>query len=96
MYSRHCFGTADAISFDEETRTLRVHDLKTGVNKASYKQLLIYAALFCLEYGFPPGELKFILRIYQNNTIIEVQPEPEEVMFAVDKIVRFTQILEEV
>ena len=47
-YSDVCFGTADAISFDETTKTLRIHDLKTGVHPCDVRQLLIYAAIFVL------------------------------------------------
>ena len=47
-YSENCFGTADAISFKQNV--LRIHDLKTGEIPAHMEQLMIYAALFCLEY----------------------------------------------
>jgi hypothetical protein len=47
-YSDNCFGTADAISFRKNF--LRIHDLKTGATPAKMEQLMIYAALFCLEY----------------------------------------------
>jgi hypothetical protein len=73
FYSRHIFGTADAISFREDRKTgrflLRIHDLKTGVSKASFLQLMIYAALFCLEYNILPGQIDIELRIYQNDEI---------------------------
>lgn len=49
-YSENCFGTADAISFNDDL--LRIHDLKTGAVPAHMEQLFIYAALFCMEYGF--------------------------------------------
>jgi len=45
-FSRNCFGTADAISFNDKNRFLRIHDLKTGVTPAHMEQLEIYAALF--------------------------------------------------
>src|SRR3954447_18268025 len=61
-YSENCFGTADAISF--RYKTLRIHDLKTGVVKGSVHQLEVYAALFCLEYGVDPFQIKIELRIY--------------------------------
>lgn len=48
FYSFNCYGTADAI--DYKKNILRIHDLKTGENEASMKQLYIYAALFCLNY----------------------------------------------
>ena len=65
-YSDICFGTADAIKYDEDTETLYISDLKTGVSKASFEQLYAYAALFCLEYGCNPDKTTFILRIYQG------------------------------
>jgi hypothetical protein len=64
-YSLYCYGTADAISFDPAELFLRVHDLKTGTSKASFDQLYIYAAVFCLEYEFKPFEVEGQLRIYQ-------------------------------
>lgn len=73
FYSRNAFGTADAISFREDRKSgrmlLRIHDLKTGVSKASFDQLIIYVAFFCLEYGVLPGEIDIELRIYQNDEI---------------------------
>jgi len=68
-YSDHCFGTADAIDFNNSL--LRIHDLKTGKHPASFKQLEVYAALFCLEYGIDPSQIDIILRIYQNDEIFE-------------------------
>ena len=65
-YSEYCFGTADAISFNNNI--LRIHDLKTGVTEASFDQLKIYAAIFCLEYHIHPRDIGQIdLRIYQFN-----------------------------
>ena len=52
-FSDNCFGTADAICF--RNKKLRIHDLKTGETPAHMEQLLIYAALFCLEYKVKPG-----------------------------------------
>lgn len=66
-----CYGTADAIQYYEVQRLLRIHDLKTGANQASFKQLVIYAALFYLEYKKNPFENTTILRIYQNLTLTE-------------------------
>ncbi len=63
-YSDYCFGTSDAISFTKNT--LRIFDLKTGVSKASMDQLIVYAALFCLEYHVIPAEIDIELRIYQS------------------------------
>lgn len=69
-YDFYCFGTADAILYDEKTKTLRIHDLKTGISPASMEQLMIYAALFFLEYNIKPRDMENIeLRIYQNTEI---------------------------
>lgn len=65
FYSINCYGTADAIVFDEEEMFLRIHDFKSGVSPTSEKQLYVYAALFCLEYDFKPFEIEGELRIYQ-------------------------------
>ena len=86
FYSDNCFGTADAISFDEETRLLRIHDLKTGITPAHFEQLLIYAAMFCLEYGHKPHKIDMELRIYQNDDVEILIPEPEEVSDIMKKI----------
>lgn len=65
FYSLNCYGTADAIGFDEDKMFLRVHDFKSGVSPTSEKQLYVYAALFCLEYVYLPYEMDGELRIYQ-------------------------------
>ena len=64
-YSPNCFGTADAIIFRNDF--LRIHDLKTGETPAKMEQLMIYAALFCLEYGIKPSEIGMELRIHQRS-----------------------------
>lgn len=69
-YSDFFFGTADTISFRKNF--LRIHDLKTGKNPASMEQLMIYAALFCLEYKIKPGTIDIELRLYQNDEIERV------------------------
>ena len=66
-YSDYCFGTADGIKWDKDNLELRIYDLKTGVSKPSFKQLDIYAALFCLEYGINPKKITLIQRLYQGN-----------------------------
>lgn len=92
-YSENCFGTCDAISFRKNQ--LRIHDLKTGATPAHMEQLLIYAALFCLEYGIKPSSINTELRIYQGNEIIGYIPEPEELVHIMDKIVYFDKLIEE-
>jgi len=90
-YSDHFFGTCDALSF--ENGMLRVHDLKTGANPAHMEQLIIYAALFCLEYRLKPGEIKIELRLYQNNEVIFFRPTPEDIVPVMDKIVTFDSLM---
>lgn len=92
-YSELCFGTADAIGV--RRNQLRIHDLKTGTSPAHMDQLLIYSALFFHEYkrDYKPKTMKVELRIYQNNDIIIHQPEPEEIIRAMDTIVHDDKVL---
>jgi hypothetical protein len=90
-YSENCFGTADTIAF--RYKTLRIHDLKTGVTPASVHQLEVYAALFCLEYGMDPFEIKIELRIYQDNQINIYDADPEDIIFIMDRIQEFDKII---
>jgi len=92
FYSENCFGTADAISFRKNL--LRVSDLKTGANETSERQLEVYAALFCLEYGFKPFEITIELRIYQENDVRLHIPEPETIVYIMEKIVEFDKKIE--
>lgn len=79
-YSPFCFGTTDAIGYDDKLKILRIHDYKSGKIPAHIEQLMIYAALFCLEYVVDPKKLKGIeLRIYQNNQVLEYFPKGSEV-----------------
>jgi hypothetical protein len=95
-YSENCFGTADAISFDEDEYFLRIHDLKTGVNPASLHQLEIYAALFFLEYDLPVNEVEMELRLYQNDDIIIGNPTVVDIAPIMDKIVTFDKLIEQI
>lgn len=91
-YSENCFGTADSISFRK--KFLRIHDLKTGEIPAHMEQLLIYAALFCLEYNIKPYELDGVeLRIYQSDDIIYMNPESDEIVPIMSKIVTGDRII---
>ena len=94
FYSENCFGTADAISF--RNKELRIHDLKTGTSKTHMEQLMVYAALFCLEYKKKPGNIKIELRIYQNNEILIHNPEADEIGPIMDKIIRFDKLIKEI
>lgn len=87
VYSENAFGTADAIGF--RANRLRIHDLKTGRIPASIHQLEVYAALFCLEYGFKPHQIQNELRIYQSNEIEVYEADPDDLVHIMDRIVTF-------
>lgn len=97
FYSENCFGTADSISFRKNPKTgrnmLRIHDLKTGVTPAHMEQLLIYAALFCLEYKIKPSEIDIELRIYQSDAIEVMNPTAEDIVPIMDKIITSDKII---
>ena len=93
FYSEYFFGTADAISF--RNNFLRIHDLKTGVTPVHMEQLLIYAALFCLEYKVKPGEIQMECRIYQNDDILVANPTAEDIVPIMDKIIHINKLLEQ-
>ena len=92
-YSDNCFGTADAISFRDGL--LRIHDLKTGITPARMEQLLIYAALFCLEYRIKPNNIEFELRIYQSDDILICNPTADDILPIMDKIIEFDKVIED-
>ena len=93
-YSDNCFGTADAICFRDNF--LRIHDFKSGETPASMNQLKIYAALFCLEYDINPFDIQMELRLYQTNNIIIHKPDPKEIDYIIEKIIRFDKKIEEI
>ena len=96
-YSDRFFGTADAISFrkgPEGRMMLRIHDLKTGKTPAHMEQLLVYAALFCLEYKIRPGDIDMELRLYQFDECQIYIPTAEDVVPIMDKIIHLDKILE--
>lgn len=93
-FSRNCFGTADSISFDERSKFLRIHDLKTGATPAHMEQLQIYAALFCLEYHKRPEQLGMELRIYQNDEIQICMPDWTDIDRIMTTIIRFDDKIE--
>ena len=93
-FSSNCYGTADTISF--RRNFLRIHDLKTGVSPTYMQQLLVYAALFCLEYSKDPGAIDIELRIYQSDEIWAEHPNPEDIQFIMDRIISFDKQIEEI
>lgn len=92
FYSRNCFGTADTIALVKNK--LRIHDLKTGKSPTSENQLFIYAALFCLEYGFKPFDISYDLRIYQSNEVRMYDVDPGMIAHIMDKIITFDRRIE--
>lgn len=94
FYSERFFGTADAISF--RNNVLRIHDLKTGKTPVHMEQLMIYAALFCLEYKVKPGDIKIELRIYQNDEILYHDATAEDILPIMNTIITWDKILAEI
>lgn len=91
-YSPNCFGHADAIGL--RGKKLRVSDYKSGETHVSVRQLEIYAALFCLEYGYKPWDLEFELRIYQNDEVQLYQGDPDVIFHLMETIKLFDQVIE--
>lgn len=88
-YSEYSFGTADAITFENDS--LYIFDLKTGFGKVSIKQLCVYAALFCLEYDKDPENIDIELRIYQTDNFIKDYPDPKDIRKIMRTIVLFNK-----
>jgi hypothetical protein len=95
-YSQNCFGTADAILFQEKKSLLRIHDLKTGIKvPAKLTQLEVYAALFCLEYDIRPADIEMELRIYQFDDILYGRPTAENIVPIMNQIVLADELYSE-
>lgn len=92
-YSEKCFGRADAISY--RRKKLRIFDLKTGSVPAHMEQLMIYAALFCLEYKVKPKDISIELRIYQSDDILMLEPKKEEIESIMESIISGDIVLQE-
>ena len=92
-YSDRFYGTADAICF--RNNMLRIHDLKTGRGPVHLEQLMVYAALFCLEYKMKPESIDIELRIYQNDDILIHNPGSDEIREIMDLIARFDELLQQ-
>lgn len=91
--SENCFGTADAIAFRKNA--LRIHDLKTGVSKASVHQLEVYAAMFCMEYRFKPFDIEIEMRIYQDDDVVTYEADNNVIAHIMDRIVTFDKRINE-
>lgn len=90
-YSNRFFGTTDAIAF--RNNFLRVHDFKSGDGKADFEQLLIYVALFCLEYKIKPANIQIECRIYQYAEAHCYEPSVDEIVPIMDKIIMSDKLL---
>lgn len=94
FYSERFFGTADAICF--RNNVLRIHDLKTGKTPCHIEQLMVYAALFCLEYKIKPSTIDIELRIYQNNEVFLSTPSGEEIFLLMEHIKHCDSLLSKI
>jgi hypothetical protein len=93
FFTDNCYGHADTFCFREDT--LRIHDYKSGVGPTDMRQLEIYAALFCLEYGMRPFDIKMELRIYQGNQVKVHAPDADDIFHIMDRITSFDRRLNE-
>lgn len=91
-YSDNCFGHADNLCFDGNL--LRIHDLKTGITATSFKQLEVYAAIFCLEYSIDPRDIDIELRIYQRSEVNIHEANAHHILTIMKKIVEFDAQIE--
>ena len=55
----------------------------------------MYAALFCLEYGYRPADIQIELRIYQNDEVRVFVPDPVEIMDIMENIEHKDRLLQE-
>ena len=94
VYSEFCFGTADTISFRDNL--LRISDYKSGDHPASMEQLMVYAALFFLEYTIKPKEVHTELRIYQSGEVNLEEPEVEDINDVMATIINVNRIAERI
>lgn len=94
-FSENCFGHADAISYNEIKGMLRIHDLKTGTSAVKIEQLLIYSALFFLNYPWVKlTDTSVELRIYQTGKdILTATPTAEEIIPVMEKIKSFDSFI---
>jgi len=90
-YSDFFYGTSDTLLF--KNNKLIIHDLKTGVTPAHMEQLMIYAALFCLQHKVAPGTIEMELVMYQNADKEFYYPGADEILPIMDKIVTIDKAL---
>lgn len=95
-YCEYCFGTADTIKYYDKDRMLRIHDLKTGTIPAHMEQLMIYAALYCLQHRIKPLDIDYECRIYQACDILYLNPSGEEIQDVANNIVSKCAFLDKI
>ena len=56
---------------------------------------MVYAAIFCLEYGFRPFEIDMELRIYQTNEVrVYDSINPGDIAHIMDTMMQFDKRIE--
>ena len=60
------------------------------------EQLEVYTALFCLEYKVKPSDIHIELRVYKNDEVIVWNPNLENIVYIMDKIVHLDKLLEKI
>ena len=61
--------------------------------RSHMEQLMVYTALFCLEYKVKPGDISVELRVYKNDEVLVYKPEADEILPIMDKIVHLDKLL---
>lgn len=90
-----CFGTVDAIAYNDFEKTLRVHDYKSGMIPAKIEQCYIYMAMFCIEYKIDPRKLKLLeARIYQNCECLIDNPSSDIILDIMNRIEKNTGLIQ--
>ena len=64
----------------------------SGEDPVHMEQLMIYAALFCLEYNVRPGDIEIELRIYQNDEVDFYIPTVDEIAHIMGTIVHLDKL----
>lgn len=91
-YSDNCFGTADAICM--RNGVLRISDYKSGMLPAKMEQLMIYAALFFLEYKEYSVEHTAVeLNLYQGDEVLFDEPPAEEIKAVMQRIIDANKVI---
>ena len=97
LYSNLSTYVNDAIGYKMQPEVvLRYSDYCFGTTDAHIEQLMIYEALFCLEYKYKPGDIESELRIYQSNDVLIHNPTPDEILPIIEKMIQFDKFIREI